>query len=363
MVPGPYELTVSQGKIGNKITYICGKNESHDCIINDSIDLIKIGPKRSFVSGGIFSISGIRALIKIIKIEKKFDIIHGHGHLPFYYHIYRTFMKGKTPYVYHMHITSAGRKSMKNHYSLRTKIQGFFLWPIMILCEKIGCSVAEKIIAVSESVKNEIIHYYSIDARKIEIIENGVSLKNYNLVIKTDTPQIMKNMNNHYLLYVGVLSRRKNISNIIKTMNFLPDQFILTIIGEGEERFELNNLIDKYNLNKRVHLLGEISYEKIHNYYLSSDAFILLSFYEGLPKVILEALSAQLQIFTTKSFNISTTLGKYINWLDSDDPKFVAEYIENKFMKGKTKIPGDIMNKISWDNKALEIQNIYNSIL
>ena len=97
-------------------------------------------------------------------------------------------------------------------------------------------------------------------------------------------------------------------------MNFLPDQFILTIIGEGEERFELNNLIDKYNLNKRVHLLGEISYEKIHNYYLSSDAFILLSFYEGLPKVILEALSAQLQIFTTKSFAFKQYAGFIKCW-------------------------------------------------
>ena len=48
----------------------------------------------------------------------------------------------------------------------------------------------------------------------------------------------------------------------------------------------------------------------------------------------MEALSAQLQIFTNKSFDISTTLGKYINWLDSDDPKFVAEYIENNCTLG-----------------------------
>lgn len=361
LVPGPYELTLSQQKIGNKITYICGKHKNQDFINNDFIDLIKIGSRRPIIYSGTFSTAGIKAFFAIVNNKKQFDIIHGHGHLPFYYHLYRLFRKEKTPYVYHLHITSKGRQLKKDHYDWITRIKGFFLWPLMIICERIGCTVARKIIAVSKNVKDEIVQHYKIDPDKIIIVENGVNTAKFDQTKQISELNGIKKGDYHHLLYVGVLNKRKNLANIIKTMDKLPKNFVLNIIGEGDSRNYLIDLIKKYNLKRKVHLLGSIDYENIHKYYLFSDAFILLSFYEGLPKVVLEALSSGLQIFSTRSFKISSTIGDYINWLDSDDPTYASEYIQ-KNMEIR-KIPINILNNISWDNKALEIQGIYNSIV
>lgn len=88
---------------------------------------------------------------------------------------------------------------------------------------------------------------------------------------------------------IGELHPNKNWSAAIKAMASLPKNTYLLIIGEGEERLRLEGLIKKYDLSRRVHLLGYIDGAK---YLKALDIFILPSKKEGLPYVLLESGSA-----------------------------------------------------------------------
>ena len=73
----------------------------------------------------------------------------------------------------------------------------------------------------------------------------------------------------------------------------------LQIIGEGPERFNLESLIREKNLQKRVQLLGNLSRRDLFAALEHADLFVLNSTYEGLPHIVLEALSARVPVIAT----------------------------------------------------------------
>ena len=80
----------------------------------------------------------------------------------------------------------------------------------------------------------------------------------------------------------------------------------LLIIGNGKNQNELNKYINENNLNSAVKILNDI-----HNpfpYLCRSDLFILSSLFEGLPNVLLEAITLKKFVIST---NCSTDLQKY----------------------------------------------------
>ncbi|MCA9357589.1 glycosyltransferase, partial [Candidatus Kaiserbacteria bacterium] len=85
---------------------------------------------------------------------------------------------------------------------------------------------------------------------------------------------------------IGELHPNKNWSAAIIAMSTLSPKNHLLIIGEGEEKLKLEELIAQHNLSEQVHLLGYINAAQ---YLKAFDIFILPSKKEGLPYVLLEA--------------------------------------------------------------------------
>lgn len=92
---------------------------------------------------------------------------------------------------------------------------------------------------------------------------------------------------------IGELHPNKNWSAAILALTTLPARVHLLIIGEGEERTKLQQLITQHGLQERVHLLGYIDGA---SYLKAFDIFILPSKKEGLPYVLLEAGLAGLPV-------------------------------------------------------------------
>jgi glycosyltransferase involved in cell wall biosynthesis len=107
------------------------------------------------------------------------------------------------------------------------------------------------------------------------------------------------------LLYVGRLSNEKNLSNLIFAIKEMP-QLVLTLVGEGEERVNLQSLAAG-SLSEII-FLGKVAYTELPNYFARADIFVLPSFYEGHPKVILEAMAAGVPIVASDVRGINTLL-------------------------------------------------------
>ncbi len=110
--------------------------------------------------------------------------------------------------------------------------------------------------------------------------------------------------NKKIILAVGRLTIQKNFSYLIKEFsNFLKieDQYVLVILGQGEEKNNLVKLIKKNNLSDNVYLLGNV--DNVYEFMRSSDLFVLSSLWEELGFVIAEAALNNLFIISSDCSN------------------------------------------------------------
>lgn len=183
---------------------------------------------------------------------------------------------------------------------------------LSIKTEKKSYSKIDKIICVSNDAKKSINYLYPELKAKIEVIYNPIPkeeiLKNG---LKESNIYSSEKVN---LITVGRLNKQKGYDILLKTHNELLKEgldYNLYILGEGEERKELEQYIKDNNIEKNTFLLG--FKENPYPYIKEADIFISSSRYEGYPLVICEAICLEKPIIATKCTGPNEILedGKY----------------------------------------------------
>jgi len=152
-----------------------------------------------------------------------------------------------------------------------------------IICKK----RINKIISISESAKKEIQQYFPTTSNSI--IYNGV---NTNFYKQNNEKKFQKG--NPQLLFVGNLFEYKNIQFIIEIFSQLKQKFPkihFQIIGDGTYKKNLNELIDKYNFQDQIVLVGRVNDEQLREYYASCDIYTTASTWEFFNLPLLESMS------------------------------------------------------------------------
>lgn len=108
----------------------------------------------------------------------------------------------------------------------------------------------------------------------------------------TNLPNEKSDLSNSNLISVSRLDSGKRIDEIVDIFSKIENkESKLYIIGDGAEYNNLKNQIKDLNLEDRVQMLGYLNHENIEKYMLNSSAFLMASITEGLPMVLLEAMS------------------------------------------------------------------------
>jgi glycosyltransferase involved in cell wall biosynthesis len=110
------------------------------------------------------------------------------------------------------------------------------------------------------------------------------------------------------LLFVGRLAAVKGVPILIEAYAEIlkkhPDAR-LTLIGDGPERYKVEALIDKFELQNKICLTGYLNQKEVAKRLSESDVFILPSFAEGVPVVLMEAMASGIPVVTTQIAGIS----------------------------------------------------------
>ena len=156
-------------------------------------------------------------------------------------------------------------------------------------------------------------------------IINGGFKSNFKVipnVVDTELFTINSEKSKHFtFLHVSTLNDSvKNVSGIIKAFNNVKDKNCkLKIIGDGETDW-IFEMVKKYQLENRVLIEGEKTYEEIAYEMQMANVFILFSNIENLPLVLIEAISTGLPTIATKVGGIpeiyDTELGLLIDKKD-----------------------------------------------
>ncbi len=140
---------------------------------------------------------------------------------------------------------------------------------------------------VSSGVADELMKYYNV--KNPIVVGNGVNEKVFCPI---------EEKRDDYLLYVGRLDYRKGIIDLMKASHLLENDTKILIAGKGPLEVNIQKFIRKNKL-KNIKLLGHISGENLVNLYQNASMFVFPSHYEGLPTVLLEAMSCGLPVMAS----------------------------------------------------------------
>lgn len=182
---------------------------------------------------------------------------------------------------------------LANSIKLRLKYRLYFATVL-----KLSSRRADKIIAVSQYVKEEIIKLAGVPRNKVAVIYNGVGKEFHPIVSSMLSSQIKKRLNilGEFILYVGNLMPHKNVRRLIEAYAGLPDslktKYQLVIGGTKGEFFPpLLKRTEELKLKGRVIFTDFISSRDIASIYQAATLFVFPSLCEGFGLPPLEAMA------------------------------------------------------------------------
>jgi colanic acid/amylovoran biosynthesis glycosyltransferase len=177
---------------------------------------------------------------------------------------------------------------------------------------------------VCEHMRNRLINLGCPD-HKIVVLKSGIDLGKFPF-----HPKVSANKDEIRLLSVGRLTEKKGMNILIQAFAQIAEKYpklTLTIIGEGEERENLERLIEKLHLHGRVKLKGKRSHPDVREQLMNCDLFTIASLTasdgneEGIPNVIMEALAMGRVVVSTAHAGIPELIhhGETGYWVPEKD--------------------------------------------
>lgn len=198
---------------------------------------------------------------------------------------------------------------------------------------KYACRIADKIIAVSECTKNDIIKYYKIEPDKIEVVYQGCFplYKEKADEIRKKEIKTRYNLPDNYLLSVGSIEERKNILLILKALKQIPEVHLIAIGKKKKYAEEVLHYAVENGLSNRVHLLSNIPLTDLPAIIQSCNIFIYPSLYEGFGIPIIEALNSGVPVIGATGSCLEEAGGPntiYVNPVNEDDLAYQINRIQ-----------------------------------
>ena len=201
---------------------------------------------------------------------------------------------------------------------------------------------SDKIVTVSNSLKDVLIRKGGIRPDKITVIHNGIGLVNTQCdpIMEQKMRQELSIDNSDRIIgCVGTLRSVKGHKYLIQAMPLILDKFphtCLVLVGDGPLRNDLERLAEKLKVRERIMFLGyRPDVSELMNIF---DIFILPSLSEGLSNVLLEAMAASKPVIATNVGGNPEVVedGRTGLLVPPKDPKKIAEAV-NELLDNKNK--------------------------
>lgn len=162
---------------------------------------------------------------------------------------------------------------------------------------------AERIIAVSEFTKKEILKFYRLNPEKVKVVYEGLTKLGQNNEKNDDKEALLRyNITKPFILYVGNAYPHKNLEFLLWSFKVLAEKWPGQLVLAGKKDYfynRLENYSRELNLGDRCLFLGYIPDEDLAALYRSAEVYIFPSLYEGFGLPPLEAMSWGLPVLNS----------------------------------------------------------------
>lgn len=171
--------------------------------------------------------------------------------------------------------------------------------PLLPQLMRLFFPLADSVVAVSEGVRQDLLATLGLPAHRVATVYNPVVSPALARLSGAPCPHPWLDAGPPVILGIGRLSAQKDFATLIAAFAALlgAEDARLIILGEGEQRAELEALIARLKLQARVALPGFVA--NPYAYLSRARLFVLSSRWEGLPTVLIEALALGVPVVAT----------------------------------------------------------------
>ncbi|MDY2586895.1 glycogen synthase [Winogradskyella aquimaris] len=166
--------------------------------------------------------------------------------------------------------------------------------------EKTAIEMADCLIAVSEETKEDIIKYFDVDEDKIQVVYNGIDLKEYAVVKETDVLETYGiDKDKPYVLFVGRITRQKGIIHLVNAIKYIDQdtQIVLCAGAPDTEDIakEMEDAVEEASqLRDNIFWIDKMLDKKdVIQLYSHADVFCCPSIYEPFGIINIEAMACE----------------------------------------------------------------------
>jgi len=234
---------------------------------------------------------------------------------------------------------------------------------------------SHKIIAVSDSTRQDLIKFWNIDPGKIKVIYSGLDERFTTCINPSAVEEYKrkKGLPERFILCTGDMEKRKNLIMLLRAFLIVIRDFNisvrLVIAGRpGNDYKNLLNFIERENLKKDVIFTGYVPSEELPFLFTSATVFAYPSLYEGFGFPILEAFACRTPVVASSSSSIPEVAGNGALLLSPFEPVLWAsafrellsdrEKREDLVKRGLKRLP-----LFTWRNTAIETMKVYKEMI
>jgi len=228
-----------------------------------------------------------------------------------------------------------------------------------------------KIIAISEHAKMDLVNTFHIPGEKIHVVYGGLEDR-FGIMDSDLCKKYLKNtygISREFILFVGSLEPKKNISRLIEAFSHIQKQFgrkyFLVLIGSRDLRYEeiLKN-IRETEMEEEVVLTGYVKDEDLPYFYNAASLFVFPSLYEGFGLPLLEAMACGLPIVASNRSSIPEVVDNAGVLFDPYNVQEMADTMEK--VLSDENLRDDLRQKglnrvklFTWEKAARETLTVY----
>jgi glycosyltransferase involved in cell wall biosynthesis len=217
---------------------------------------------------------------------------------------------------------------------------------------------ADRVIAVSERTKRDLIERYAVHGNRISVIPNGVD--------DGFSPDGPGSDGSPYLLFVGALHPRKDPLGAIEALALADSELRLVIVGPDKgAAAEARRLVARLGLGKRVEFAGHVEKPTLAALYRGAEALVFPSRYEGFGLPVLEAMASGTPVVATAAGAIPEVAGDAAVLVEPGDPVGLAGGIERALADRDRLVRAGLERArlYSWTEAARQTLAVYRSLL
>lgn len=238
---------------------------------------------------------------------------------------------------------------------------------------------ADKIIAVSKSIQNELKQFLAVPEEKTKVIYSGLDERFFE-DLESDAKKVLAkfSIEKKYILFLGTLEPAKNIvrlleafaklKNILKKQNKGRFDYQLVLAGKrGWLSQEYLQVIKDLGLTKDVLFTGYVIGDELVPLLRQAEFFVMPSLYEGFGMTALEAFATQTPAILSRVSSLPEVAGDaayFVNPISVDEIlAAMLKFIEDENLRGIYRTKGlEQARKFNWDETAKQTLEVYKSL-